>query len=68
MDCEHGLTIWSDRFAGEAVDILELQNELSARVATITPRCKRPSSDECSASGQRTSHACTSTLFGKSPP
>jgi adenylate cyclase len=39
VDCEHGATIWSDRFAGEAAHIFELQNELSARaVATITPQ------------------------------
>ena len=39
VDCEHGATIWSDRFAGEAAHIFELQDELSARVvATITPQ------------------------------
>jgi adenylate cyclase len=38
-DCESGATMWSDRFAGEAADLFELQDELSARVvATITPQ------------------------------
>jgi adenylate cyclase len=38
-DCESGATIWSDRFAGEAADLFELQDELSARVvATIAPQ------------------------------
>ena len=38
-DCESGTAIWSDRFAGEAADLFELQDELSARVvATITPQ------------------------------
>ena len=38
-DCESGATIWSDRFAGDAADLFELQDELSARVvATITPQ------------------------------
>jgi len=38
-DCESGATIWSDRFAGDAADLFELQEELSARVvATIAPQ------------------------------
>ena len=38
-DCESGTTIWSDRFAGEAADLFDLQDELSAKVvATITPQ------------------------------
>lgn len=38
-DCESGSTIWSDRFAGEAADLFDLQDELSAKVvATITPQ------------------------------
>ncbi|MBN9087368.1 MAG: hypothetical protein J0J01_10715 [Reyranella sp.] len=38
-DCDTGGTIWSDRFAGEAADLFDLQDELSARiVATITPQ------------------------------
>jgi adenylate cyclase len=38
-DCESGATIWSDRFSGEAGDLFELQDELSARVvATIAPQ------------------------------
>jgi adenylate cyclase len=38
-DCESGATIWSDRFAGEAADLFDLQDELSARVvATIAPQ------------------------------
>ena len=38
-DCERGTTLWSDRFAGDAADLFELQDELSARVvATITPQ------------------------------
>jgi adenylate cyclase len=38
-DCENGTTIWGDRFAGEAADLFELQDELSAKVvATITPQ------------------------------
>jgi adenylate cyclase len=38
-DCESGTAIWSDRFAGEAADLFELQDELSVRVvATITPQ------------------------------
>ncbi|MEA2802373.1 MAG: hypothetical protein QOE49_2468 [Rhodospirillaceae bacterium] len=38
-DCESGTTLWSDRFAGDAADLFELQDELSARVvATITPQ------------------------------
>ncbi len=38
-DCESGATIWSDRFAGEAADIFELQDELSVKVvATIAPQ------------------------------
>jgi adenylate cyclase len=38
-DCESGATLWSDRFAGDAADLFELQDELSARVvATITPQ------------------------------
>ncbi|TAJ35659.1 MAG: adenylate/guanylate cyclase domain-containing protein [Reyranella sp.] len=38
-DCENGATIWSDRFAGEAADLFDLQDELSAKVvATITPQ------------------------------
>ena len=38
-DCESGTAIWSDRFAGAAADLFELQDELSARVAaTIAPQ------------------------------
>ena len=38
-DCETGTAIWSDRFAGDAADLFELQDELSARVAaTIAPQ------------------------------
>lgn len=38
-DCESGATIWSDRLAGEAADLFELQDDLSAKVvATITPQ------------------------------
>ncbi len=38
-DCERGASIWSDRFEGEAADLFELQDELSARVvATIAPQ------------------------------
>ncbi len=38
-DCESGATIWSDRFAGEAEDLFQLQDELSIRVvATIAPQ------------------------------
>jgi adenylate cyclase len=38
-DCESGTAIWSDRFAGNAADLFELQDELSARVAaTIAPQ------------------------------
>ena len=38
-DCESGTAIWSDRFAGQAADLFELQDELSARVvATIAPQ------------------------------
>ncbi len=38
-DCESGTTIWSDRFAGEAADIFELQDELSVKIlATIAPQ------------------------------
>ena len=38
-DCETGSTIWSDRLAGEAEDLFDLQDELSARVvATISPQ------------------------------
>jgi adenylate cyclase len=40
-DCESGATIWSDRFAGEAADIFELQDELSVKiVATIAPQVR----------------------------
>jgi hypothetical protein len=36
---ESGAAIWSDRFAGEAVDLFNLQDELSLRVvATIAPQ------------------------------
>lgn len=38
-DSESGTAIWSDRLAGEAEDIFELQDELSAKVvATIAPQ------------------------------
>lgn len=38
-DCETGTAIWSDRFAGAAADLFELQDELSARVVTtIAPQ------------------------------
>jgi len=38
-DCEGGITIWSDRFAGETADIFKLQDELSVKVvATIAPQ------------------------------
>jgi adenylate cyclase len=38
-DCEKGTAIWSDRVAGEAADLFELQDDLSARVvATIAPQ------------------------------
>jgi adenylate cyclase len=38
-DCESGTAIWSDRLAGEAADLFDLQDELSARVvATIAPQ------------------------------
>jgi adenylate cyclase len=38
-DCESATAIWSDRFSGEAADLFELQDELSARVvATIAPQ------------------------------
>jgi adenylate cyclase len=38
-DCENGTTIWSDRFSGQAADLFDLQDELSARiVATIAPQ------------------------------
>jgi len=38
-DCESGTTIWSDRLAGEAADLFDLQDELSIRVvATIAPQ------------------------------
>jgi adenylate cyclase len=38
-DCESGATIWSDRLAGEATDLFDLQDELSVRVvATIAPQ------------------------------
>jgi adenylate cyclase len=38
-DCETGATLWSDRFTGEAADLFELQDEMSAKVvATITPQ------------------------------
>jgi len=38
-DCDTGGTIWSDRFAGEAADLFDLQDELSARIiATATPQ------------------------------
>jgi adenylate cyclase len=38
-DCESGATIWSNHFEGEAADLFELQDELSARVvATIAPQ------------------------------
>jgi adenylate cyclase len=38
-DCESGETIWSNHFAGEAADLFELQDELSAKVvATIAPQ------------------------------
>jgi adenylate cyclase len=38
-DCESGTAIWSDRLAGEAGDLFELQDELSVRVvATIAPQ------------------------------
>jgi adenylate cyclase len=39
VDCETGATIWSDRFAGQAADLFDLQDELSAKVvATIAPQ------------------------------
>ena len=38
-DCEQGTAIWSDRFAGAAADLFELQDELSAKVmTTIAPQ------------------------------
>jgi len=38
-DCETGTAIWSDRFAGAAGDLFQLQDELSARVVTtIAPQ------------------------------
>ena len=38
-DCENGTAIWSDRLSGEAADLFDLQDELSARVvATIAPQ------------------------------
>jgi adenylate cyclase len=38
-DCETGTVLWSDRFAGAAIDLFSLQDELSARVvATIAPQ------------------------------
>jgi adenylate cyclase len=38
-DCEKGTAIWSDQVAGEAADLFELQDDLSARVvATIAPQ------------------------------
>ncbi|WP_170303806.1 adenylate/guanylate cyclase domain-containing protein [Reyranella soli] len=38
-DCETGTAIWSDRFAGAAADLFQLQDELSARVVTtIAPQ------------------------------
>jgi adenylate cyclase len=38
-DCEKGTAIWSDRVAGEAADLFELQDDLSAGVvATIAPQ------------------------------
>ena len=38
-DCETGMAIWSDRFGGDAADLFQLQDELSARVvATIAPQ------------------------------
>ncbi len=38
-DCESGTAIWTDRFACAAADLFELQDELSARVAsTIAPQ------------------------------
>ena len=41
-DCESGTAIWSDRFEGQAEDLFELQDELSARVvATIAPQVQR---------------------------
>jgi len=40
-DCESGAAVWSDRFAGEAADLFELQDELSAKVvATIAPQVR----------------------------
>jgi adenylate cyclase len=40
-DCESGAAIWSDRFGGEAADLFELQDELSAKVvATIAPQVR----------------------------
>lgn len=39
VDCDSGGTIWSNHFSGDAADLFDLQDELSARVvATITPQ------------------------------
>ena len=41
-DTRAGTAIWSDRFEGQAEDLFELQDELSARVvATIAPQVQR---------------------------
>ncbi len=38
-DCESGATIWSSNFGGEASDLFQMQEDLSARVvATIAPQ------------------------------
>jgi TolB-like protein/cytochrome c-type biogenesis protein CcmH/NrfG len=38
-DCESGTTVWSDRLAGQATDLFDLQDELSIRVVgTIAPQ------------------------------
>src|SRR5262249_5736393 len=39
VDCESGATLWSNNFDGEASDLFQMQEDLSARVvATIAPQ------------------------------
>jgi adenylate cyclase len=47
-DCETGRAIWSDRFAGDATDLFQLQDELSARVVTtIVPQVQEQELRRC---------------------
>ena len=49
-DCETGRAIWSDRFAGGASDLFQLQDELSAKVVTtIVPQVQESELRRCRA-------------------